>query len=130
MSLDDIIDELKKDCLIDEINLKESALMLPAKKAKWVARLILQKNKLNDLEKKKKLEVNKFVERKKEEAISPVSINVLKSLAEKECSIMDIDSQIESTKNTIDFLERIEKIMSSLSFDIGNIIKIVQLETT
>jgi hypothetical protein len=43
---------------------------------------------------------------------------------------MDIDSQIESTKNTIDFLERIEKIMSSLSFDIGNIIKIVQLETT
>jgi hypothetical protein len=130
MSLDDIIDELKKDCLIDEINLKESALMLPAKKAKWVARLILQKNKLNDLEKKKKLEVNKFVERKKEEAISPVSINVLKSLAEKECSIMDIDFQIESTKNTIDFLERIEKIMSSLSFDIGNIIKIVQLETT
>jgi hypothetical protein len=55
---------------------------------------------------------------------------VLKNFAEKDNSVIEIDQKIEESKNLIDFLERIEKIMSSMSFDIGNIIKIVQLETT
>ena len=54
MSLSNFIDELKNDCIVDEINLKESALLLPAKKAKWVSRLILQKNELIKLENDKK----------------------------------------------------------------------------
>ena len=54
MSLANYIEELKQDCVVDDINLKDSALMLPAKKAKWVARLVLTKNELNRLEKEKK----------------------------------------------------------------------------
>ena len=46
MSLSKYIDELKNDCIVDEINLKESALILPAKKAKWVSRLILNRHAL------------------------------------------------------------------------------------
>jgi predicted phage-related endonuclease len=130
MSLSKYIEELKADCVVDEINLKESALILPAKKAKWVARLILQKNILNKLEKDKKELLNSLMERLKEESVTSLSTAVLKNFAEKDNSVIEIDQKIEESKNLIDFLERIEKIMSSMSFDIGNIIKIVQLETT
>ena len=130
MSLSKYIEELKNDCVVDEINLKESALILPAKKAKWVARLILEKNHLNKLEKDKKEILNSLMNRLKEEAVASISAAVLKNVAEKDISIVEMDRNIEESKNLIDFFERIEKIMSSMSFDIGNIIKIVQLETT
>jgi hypothetical protein len=130
MSLSKYIEELKNDCVVDEINLKESALILPAKKAKWVARLILEKNNLFKLEKDRKIFINSLIENLKSEAVSNLSSAVLKNLAEKDENVIDFDNKIEESKNIIDFLERTEKIMSSMSFDIGNIIKIVQLETT
>ena len=130
MSLSKYMEELGKDCAIDEINLKESALILPAKKAKWVARLILEKNLANKLEKDRKEKVNSLIDAIKHEAVASLSLAVLKNLAEKDTSVIDLDEKIEESKNLIDFFERIEKIMSSMSFDIGNIIKIVQLETT
>jgi len=130
MSLSNYIEELKDDCVVDDINLKESALMLPAKKAKWVTRLILAKNSVNKMEKDKKKQISIIMEKLKQESISTVSNAVLKSLAEKHESVIEIDNKIEENYNLIDFLERVEKVMSSMSFDIGNIVKIVQLETT
>ena len=130
MALSNYIEELKQDCIVDDINLKDSALMLPAKKAKWVTRLVLTKNELNKLEKEKKKQVSILVEKLKQEAIATVSNAVLKNLAEKHESVIEIDNKIEESLNIIDFLEKVEKVMSSMSFDIGNIVKIVQLETT
>jgi hypothetical protein len=82
------------------------------------------------LEKDKKDKINLVIERLKSEAVSSLSSAVLKNLAEKHEDVIELDSKMEESKNIIDFLERTEKIMSSMSFDIGNIIKIVQLETT
>ena len=130
MSLSNYIEELKQDCLVDEMNLKESSLLLPAKKAKWVSRLILEKNNFNKLEKDKKKQLNVVIDKIKQEAVASISAPVLRNVAEKHESILEIDEKIEESKNLIDFLERVEKVMSSMSFDIGNIIKIVQLETT
>jgi hypothetical protein len=130
MSLSNYIEELKQDCTVDEMNLKESSLLLPAKKAKWVSRLILEKNNLNRLEKDKKKQLNIVIEKIKQEAVASISAPVLRNVAEKHESVLEIDEKIEESKNLIDFLEKIEKVMSSMSFDIGNIIKIVQLETT
>ncbi len=128
MALSNYIEELKQDCIVDDINLKDSALMLPAKKAKWVTRLVLTKNELNKLEKEKKKQVSILVEKLKQEAIATVSNAVLKSLAEKHESVIEIDNKIEESLKFQ--AEQVEKVMSSMSFDIGNIVKIVQLETT
>ena len=130
MDLNQYIEELKQDCIVDEINLKESSLLLPAKKAKWVARLILQKNVLNKLEKERRELIQKLTDLLKEQAVVTLSVAVLKSKAEQHEKVLEIDSKIQESKNLIDFFERVEKVMSSMSFDIGNIIKIVQLETT
>jgi hypothetical protein len=130
MSLSKYIEELKNDCIVDEINLKESALILPAKKAKWVSRLILEKNGLNSLQKERDTALNSVMDLLKREAVVSLPKNTLRSTAETHEMIIEIDRKIENSKNIIEFLERVEKIISSMSFDIGNIIKIVQLETT
>ena len=130
MLLSNYIEELKEDCIIDEINLKENALLLPAKKAKWVSRLILEKNTVNRLEKERKTKIEFVIKKLKEEAVASISHPVLKNLAEKHESVIEIDVKIDNSNNLIDFFEKVEKVMSSMSFDIGNIVKIVQLETT
>lgn len=130
MSLSNYIEELKNDCVVDEINLKESALLLPAKKAKWVSRLILEKNNLMKLENERKVALNSIVDALKKKAVTSLSQPVLKNIAEKDVNILAIDEKIEASKNIIDFLEKVEKVISSMSYDISNIVKIVQLETT
>jgi hypothetical protein len=123
-------EELKEDTKVDEINLKEKALFLPGIKAKWVARMINHKNELNHLEKKKAKAITDLIERYKAESPIKLHAAVAKDKAETDSSVLEINRKIQEEKLLIDFLERVEKIFSSMSFDLSNIVKIVQLETT
>lgn len=122
--------ELKEDTKVDEINLKEKALFLPGIKAKWVARMINHKNELNSLEKRKAKIISNLIERYKAESPIKLHVAVAKDKAETDESVLELNKKIQEEKLIIDFLERVEKIFSSMSFDISNIVKIVQLETT
>jgi hypothetical protein len=124
------VEELKKDTAVDEMSLKEKALFMPGIKAKWVARLINHKNNIRTLEKQKQKTIALILEKLKKE--SPIKLHsaVAKETAENSDAVKEINSKISDEKLTVDFLERVEKIFSSMSFDISNIIKIVQLETT
>lgn len=124
------LEELKADTQVDEMSLKEKALLLPGLKAKWVARLITHKNSLNKLEKQKPKIINQIVEKLKNESPIKLHTNVIKEKAESCDEIRALNEKISEEKLVIDFLERVEKILSSMSFDISNIVKIVQLETT
>jgi hypothetical protein len=123
------IDELKKDTIVNEINLKEKALSLPAIKAKWVARLINHKNNLNNLERKKKNIIKDAIPKVRESLPVKLSDNFIKEKAEDTTEVSTLIREIEETRSLIDFLERTEKVISSMSYDMSNIIKIVQLET-
>ena len=124
------VEELKKDTAVDEISLKEKALYMPGIKAKWVARLINHKNNIRLLEKQKQKVLMQIVEKLKQESPIKLHSGVAKETAENSEAIKEISSKINDEKLLVDFLERVEKIFSSMSFDISNIIKIVQLETT
>lgn len=129
MDIATYIAELKDDTIVNELSLKEKALMLPGLKAKWVARLITHKNTLTALEKKKKRVLKDLIPKVRESLPVKLNDNVIKDSAESTREVHDISEQIEQQKNIIDFLERTEKIMSSFSYDISNIVKVVQLET-
>jgi hypothetical protein len=129
MNFDDYMDELKKDTIVNELNLKEKALALPALKAKWVSRLIYHKNSINDLEKNKSKLIRSIVPKVRESMPVKLSDNVIKNTAENTREVQDINNQIDEHKRVVDFLEKIEKVMSSMSFDISNIVKVMQLET-
>lgn len=124
------IEELKEDTKVDEITLKEKALYLPGIKAKWVARLINHKNSLNRLEKQKARLANELMEKVKKDSPIKLHNTIAKEKAETLPDFQDLILKISDEKIIIEFLEKVEKIFSSMSFDISNIVKIVQLETT
>lgn len=127
--LKEYIEELKADAVINELNIKEKSLLLPGLKAKWVSRLINHKNTLNSLERNKKKLIKNLIPHVKESMPVRLSDNVIKESAESTAEVQKLNSEIEAEKIVVDFLEKAEKTVSSYSFDISNIIKIMQLET-
>lgn len=128
--LEKYVKELETDVVLDELNLKEAALMLPARKAKWVSRLIQEKNNLNDLLRKRTKIVNEVVEEIRKEAPVKLATPTLEKTAERHAKVIEISNEIDERKNVIDFLERVEKTMHSIGFDIKNLIDIIKMETT
>jgi len=129
MLLENYIKEIKEDTIVNELNLKEKSLSLPALKAKWVARLINHKNTLNELEKKKRILVKRLLPQVKESLPVKLSDNLIKDAAEDTKEVAEISEKINEQKQIIEFLERTEKVMTSFTYDIGNIVKVIQLET-
>ena len=55
---------------------------------------------------------------------------VISATADKHSRIQDINLKIQEAELVVELLERSEKTLSSCSYDISNIIKIMQLEMT
>jgi hypothetical protein len=128
--LNSYIKELEEDVKIDELNLKEAALMLPARKAKWVSRLIIEKNNLNDLQKERTRIINDVVEEIKKESQVRLATPTLEKAAEKHGKVVSIAQEIARKQNIIEFLERVEKTIHSIGFDIKNLIEVIKMETS
>jgi len=124
-------EELKKDTQIDELNLLQKQLMLPGIKHKWVSRLINQKRYLNSLLRKKKgtrVAVLSVLER---EGMPPgLPKSALDKKIDSSEAISKIDQEIEETEVAIEYLEKVEQILRTMTYDIKNIIDINKLETT
>lgn len=124
-------EEIKEDTKIDQLNILEKQLMLPAIKHKWVARLIEQKRTKAILEKKRKDIKEEVLEKLMKDGLpSGIPKASLNSKVESSEAIKKIDDEIDQVDLLIDYLEKVEKIMSSITYDIGNATKIMVLETT
>ena len=128
--LEKYIKELEADVVLDELNLKEAALMLPAKKAKWVSRLIIEKNNLNNMYKKREEAVKTAVAEIREESNVRLTTPTLEKAAERHPLVFSIDEEINLQRYIVDFLERVDKTMHSISFDVKNLVDLIKLETT
>jgi hypothetical protein len=123
--------EIKEDVKIDQINLMDRQMMLPAIKHKWVARLIEQKRTRNSLERKKKV-LKEEVLKKLESGGIPTGVPKasIKEKVEASDTIKKINEELEDIAILIEYLEKIEGIFRSMTFDIKNITEISKLETT
>ena len=122
--LQQYIEEIGKDLVLDDFNLKESQLRLPARKHYWVARLIeakVERNKLISKKKALKKEVVKQVIRD-----SPIKItqSSAEAAAENHNSLSKLNDAIRERDMIIEYLEKVEKIMSSMGYEIKNIVEI------
>jgi hypothetical protein len=131
VNLENITKELQLDTKIDEINLFQKQLMLPAIKHKWVARLIEQKQKLNTLKRKKKNVRLSVISSLEKDGMPP---NLPKSVLDKKIdssdAILKIDEEIEDAEILIEYFEKVENIFRSMTYDLKNVIDINRLETT
>lgn len=121
--------ELEEDVKLDELNLKEAALTLPGKKAKWVSRLMLEKSELIELTKKKNNLVSSVIEAVKAESPVKMTYPSLKEAAERHSAVAELNLEIKERESVVEFLERVEKTIHSIGFDIKNLIELLKMET-
>ncbi len=122
------IEDVSKDLVLDDFNLKEAQMRLPARKHFWVARLMETKTKRGELNKKKK-QLKKNIT-KEVIATSPVKISqsAAEHAAERHESLQSITSKIYKCNMIIEYLEKVEKVMGQMGFDIKNIIDVQKME--
>ena len=128
-TLEKYIEEMSKDVDVDEFNLKDVQMALPALKHKWVGRLMRHKHNINELmnaKTKTKADIATDIQ-------NNASYKVAAAVAERQAgnhqTIMKLDRKIKEERLLVEFLEKAEKIFSSMTFDIKNITEIVKLET-
>jgi len=122
------INEIGQDLVLDDFNIKEAQMRLPARKHFWVARLMEAKIKRNSLIRDKKKIKKELV--KKVITDSPVRISQLaaESAAEKHESIDSLNKGIAEQDAIIEYLEKVEKILGNMHWEIKNIIDINKME--
>ena len=132
LTLNDILtgyqQEFEKDSDFNELNLRERQMMLPALKHKYVAYMIRHKQKKYELEKAKKDAIDDLVN--SYEGPVGLSTTAIENRIKSKPAIRRIDDMIKEQEIIIDYLEKIEYITKSMTYDISNIIKIMELETT
>ena len=121
--------EINFDTKIDELNLLQKQLELPAIKHKWVSRLINHKRELNNLLKKRK-EIKEVVLQKLDCIPKGIPKKIIESKIDSSEQIQIIDQEISEINIMIEYLEKIEHIFKTMSYDLKNIVDITKLETT
>ena len=124
------VSELNQDVALDQFNLKDSQLGLPGKKHKWSGRLIRHKIELSKIVNSRDTRVKEIANQIKDRSPTPLTDISVNRIAVKHESIVEIDDSIQQLKLIIEFLEKTEKTLSSMTFDISNIVKLITLETT
>jgi len=126
--LERYITEIEEDLKIDQFNIKEASLKSPGRKHFWVSRLISHKRNLQSLE-NKKLDLKKqIMDQIHDQSPVKLSTYTVDKTSDDSGMIREIQVKINEEKLIIEFLEKTEKIFSSLTYDIKNIIEIMKLE--
>tara|TARA_R110002012_G_scaffold97262_1_gene233810 strand:+ start:343 stop:717 length:375 start_codon:yes stop_codon:yes gene_type:complete len=122
------MEEIGEDLVLNDLNLKQQQQRLPARKHFWVGRLVQAKIKRNNLiaekSKLKKDLVKKVIED------SPVRINQTsaESAAERYESVVKLNTSIKEQDTIIEYLEKVEKILSNMHWEIKNVIDMNKME--
>ncbi len=120
--------EISEELDLSDFNMKDVQMRMPAIKHKWVARLIRQKIELIRYKKLKQQAIELIADKMRKENPVLLSDVALSKQAEKHDKVQQINESIDECNILIEYLEKIEKICSSTSFDIKNLIDIKKLE--
>lgn len=117
---------IEKDLKIDQFNIHIKVNDIPSLKHYWVGKLIEAKIELKKLQ-QKKYELIKKVKENQEVALK-LSVSSMKELVEKSPVLTEINEQIDENELIIEYLEKVEKIFSSTTYDLKNAIELMKME--
>ena len=127
--LEEYILEMEKDTEFDDFSIKDTQMKLPAIKHKWVGRLIRHKNDLN----KARYERQDLVKSLAQKIIANSPYKITDIAAEKASykheEVQKLSEKIKEYELIIEFLEKTERVLSSMTYDIKNLVEIIKLET-
>jgi beta-glucosidase/6-phospho-beta-glucosidase/beta-galactosidase len=122
--------EIKKYVTVDEFNMKQIQMDLPATRHYWVGRLMFHKQEINKLKKLRKQAQVKITEKMQEESPVGLSSKTVYAASDNHPVIVKIDEQIAENELLVEYLSKIEGNFRSISFDLKNLIEIIRMETT
>lgn len=127
--LDQYLAEMEKDVKIDELSMRDKAMMIPGIKHKWVSRLIQEKIHLKKLESNRKRLIDDLASQL--QASSPVhfSKTVLSEAVSKSTHIQKLNDDIDEAQIAIEYLEKADRIMTGMGYDLKNLIELIKMET-
>ena len=103
---------------------------LPAIKHKWVGRLIRAKQDISKLEIERKNKKLSLIKKLQEQSPVVLTESAASKTIETNHVLSEIDDKIKELKLVIELLDETKKTLSSMTFDIKNIVEIIKLETT
>ena len=121
-------EEIAKDLIVDDFNIKDVQQRLPARKHFWVARLIDTKIELNNLIKLKKRLKLALIKKISAESTVSLSQAAMSNAVDNSEEINKLDDKIKDYEFIIEYLEKTDKIMNNMHWEIKNIIEIQKLE--
>jgi hypothetical protein len=122
--------ELNDFCTINEFTVKEKQLQLPAFKHLFVGRLIRHKIYASKLKSQKEKLRSELAAAAAKAAPVVLDFSKVEKAMESNEKIVEINNQIYYNTLIIEYLEKVEKVLSSITYDIKNIVEIMKLETT
>ena len=90
----------------------------------------IEKAALNELLRKKERTTYDIVEELRKESPVKLALPTLQNAAERHGQVMAISNEVRDRHAVIEFLERVEKTMHSIGFDIKNLIELIKMETS
>jgi len=129
MDPEKLLEEIKQFLQFDELNLKEKQLMLPSIKHRYATIFIHTKMQLGNLYTERKKTLRSIVDEINKESAVRLSVPAAEKLASDHEAIADIDSKIKNCEVVLEICEKSEKILSSASYDIKNLVELIKLET-
>ena len=127
--IDQYIKEMEQDTMFDDFSLKDTQMKLPGIKHKWVGRLIRHKDNINNLLIKKKSTINGVSKALIEEGDYKISQPAAEKACEKHETVINLTQKIKTEYLIVEFLEKCEKVLNSMTFDIKNVVEIMKMET-
>lgn len=129
MEPEKLLEELKIFLQFDELNLKEKQLMLPGMKHRYATIYIRTKASMDKLHLERKRLIRQVVDEINRESPVKLSIIAAEKLAAEHETVSEINLKIKNSELILEICEKAEKILSSASFDIKNLVELIKLET-
>jgi hypothetical protein len=118
---------IEKDLKIDQFNIHNKVNDIPSLKHYWVGKLIESKIELKKVQQKKNELIKKIKEN--QNVGLKLSMSSMKEIVEKSPVLTEINEQIEENELIIEYLEKVEKIFSSTTYDLKNAIELMKMES-
>ena len=118
---------VEKDLKIDQFNIHNKVNDIPSLKHYWVGKLIESKIELKKVQQKKNELIKKIKEN--QNIGLKLSMSSMKEIVEKSPVLTEINEQIEENELIIEYLEKVEKIFSSTTYDLKNAIELMKMES-
>ena len=128
--LDKYIAELEEDLKLDRVQLEEKSMMVPGIKGKWLSKMIRHKRELKNHEVLFEEAKNKLVKELEKNSDIAYSKPTMERIVSDHELIKKIKKSMDTERLAIEFCERALTIVSSMSFDVKNILEGYKLELT